>query len=185
MYNCTIHHTGSAVARVTKDRAARLHLQSIVENQLGRRRKQLLTIAQWNVRTLLDREADDLPERRTVFVAMELAKYNIDIVALCEIRLSESGCLNDLEYSFFWSGEPARERKEIGVGFAVKKNIVTKLTEMPRLVSDRIMTMTLPLSRDNFAIIISLYAPTMTNPDENKEAFYNLLVGLSRTSNMP
>ena len=81
MYNCTNHHTGSAVARVTKDRAARLHLPSIVENQLGRRRKQLLTIAQWNSRTLLDREADDRPERRTALVAMGLAKYNIDIVA--------------------------------------------------------------------------------------------------------
>ena len=47
------------------------------------RRRQLLINAQWNVRTLLDREAADRPERRTVLVAMELAKYNIDIAALC------------------------------------------------------------------------------------------------------
>ena len=55
MYNCTKLHTGSAVARVTKDRAARPHLPSTVENQLGRRRqrRQLLTIGQRNVRTLL------------------------------------------------------------------------------------------------------------------------------------
>ena len=72
MYNCTKHHTGSAVARVTKDRVARPHLPSTVEHQLGRRR-QLLTIAQWTVRTLLDREAADRPERRTSLVAMELA----------------------------------------------------------------------------------------------------------------
>ncbi|KAK2190871.1 hypothetical protein NP493_66g06008 [Ridgeia piscesae] len=49
---------------------------------------------------------------------------------------------------------------------------------MPRPVSDRIMTMKLPLSKDNFATIISVYAPTMTNPDENKDAFYNLLASL-------
>ena len=81
MYNCTKHDTGSAVARITKDRAARPHLPSRVENQLGRRRqrRQLLTIGQWNVRTLLDREGADRPERRTALVAMELAKYNIDI----------------------------------------------------------------------------------------------------------
>ena len=59
MYNCTKLHTGSAVPRVTKDRAARPHLPSTVENQLERRsrrrrrrkrRRQLLTTGQWNVR---------------------------------------------------------------------------------------------------------------------------------------
>ena len=62
--------------------------------------------------------------------------------------------------------------------FAIKKDIVTKLTEMPRPVSDRIMTMRLPLSKDNFATIISVYAPTMTNPNESKEAFYNQLASV-------
>ena len=74
------------------------------------------------------------------------------------------------------------------MGFAIKKDIVTKLTEMPRPVSDRIMTMRLPLSKDNFATIISVYAPTMTNPDENKEAFYNqlasVLSGIPRTDKL-
>ena len=116
MYNCTKLHTGSAVARVTKDRAARLHLPSTVENQLGRRRqrRQILTIGQWNVRTLLDRERANRIERRTALVAMKLAKYNIDIAAPCETRFSESDSLNDLEYSFFWSGKPEGERREAG-----------------------------------------------------------------------
>ena len=171
MYNCTKYYTGSAVARVTKDRAARPHLPSTVENQLGRRRKRqlLLTIAQWNVRTLLKRGADR-PERRTPLVAMELAKYNIDIAALGETSFSESGSLNDLEYSFFCSGKPKGERREAGVGFAIKKDIVTNLTEMPRPVSDIIMTMRLLLSKDNFATSINVYAPTMTNPDGNKRS---------------
>ena len=97
-------------------------------------------LAQWNVRTLLDREADR-PERRTALVAMELAKYNIDIAAPCETKLSEFGSLNDLEYAFFLSGKHEGERREAGVGFAIKKDIVTKLTEIPRPVNDRIMTM--------------------------------------------
>ena len=109
---------------------------------------------------------------------MELAKYNIDIAALYETKFSESGSLNDLEYSFFWCGKHEGERREAGVGFAIKKHIITKLTEMPRPVSDRIMKMRLPLSKDNFATIISVYAPTMTNPDENKEAFYNQLANV-------
>ena len=186
MYNSTKHHTGSAVARVTKDRAARPQLPSTVENQLGRRRRrQLLTIAQWHIRALLEREAADRPERRTSLVAMELAKYNIDTAALCETRFSAYGSLNDLEYSFFWSGKPEGERREAGVGCAIKMDIVTKLTEMPRPISDRIMTMRLRLSKDNFATVISVYAPIMTNPDENKDAFYiqlaSVLSGIPRT----
>ena len=54
-----------------------------------------MTNDQWYVRSLLDRETADRPERRTVLVAMELTKYNIDIASLCETRLSETGSLND------------------------------------------------------------------------------------------
>ena len=46
---------------------------------------------------------------------------------------------------------------------------------MPWPVNDRIMTMRLPLNKVNFTTIISVYAPTMTNPDDSKEAFYNQL----------
>ena len=183
-------NTFCKLARVNKDHAARPHLPSTVKNKLGRRRqrRQLLTIGQWNVRTLLDREGANRPERRTALVAMELAKYNIDIAALCETRFSESGSLNDLEYSFFWRGKPEGERREAGVGFDIKKDIVTQLTEMPRPIRDIIMTMRLSLSKDNFATIISVYAPTMTNSDENKEAFYNrlasVLSGIPRTGKL-
>jgi hypothetical protein len=141
-----------------------------VENQQGRR-TQILTTAHWNVRTLLDRGAANRPERHTELVAMELAKYNIDIAVLCKTRFSVSDSLNDLDYSFFWSGKPEGERREAGVGFVIKKDIVTQLTEMPRPVSDIIMTMRLPLNKDNFTTSISMYAPTMMNPYDNKETF--------------
>ena len=92
--------------RVTLDRAVQLHILSTVETHLGRRRTQLLTIAQWNAMNLIDREGPDWSEIRMTLVAMELDKYNIYITALCETRVSDSGSLNDLEYSFFWSGKP-------------------------------------------------------------------------------
>jgi len=72
-----------------------------VEYQL-RRRRQLVKIAQWNVRTLFDREVADRPERRTALVAMKLVKYNIDIAALCETSLIASTTWNRF---FFWSGK--------------------------------------------------------------------------------
>ena len=105
MYNNTDTHTGSAVARDTKDRSVSLHPPSTVKSQLGRKHHKM-TIAQWNVRTLLDRETTNRPERRTALVAMEHAKYNIDIAELSEPRFHASGSLNDLEYTFYWSGKP-------------------------------------------------------------------------------
>ena len=70
-----------------------------------------MTIAQWNVRTLLDRETTNIPERRTALVAMELAKYIIDIVVLSETHFHASGCLNDLEYTLYLSGKPNGGRR--------------------------------------------------------------------------
>ena len=69
MYNNTDTHT---VARDTKDRSVRLHLPLTfpLKSQLGREHHQM-TIAQCNVRTLLDRETTNRLERRTALVAME------------------------------------------------------------------------------------------------------------------
>ena len=69
-----------------------------------------MTIAQWNVSILLDRKTTDRTERRTSLVAMKLVKYNIDIAVLTETRFHASGSLNNLEYTFCWSGKPNGER---------------------------------------------------------------------------
>ena len=179
MYNNTDTHTGSAVARETKNRSVRLHLHSTMKSQIGRKHHQM-AIVQWNVRTLFYRETTNKPERRTSLLAMELDKYNIDIAVLSEPRFHASGSLNDMEYTFYWGGKPNGERREAGVDFAIKRDIVAKLTEMPHPVSDRIMTMRIPLTKDRNATIVSAHAPTMTNPEENKETFYSQLKGTLR-----
>ena len=74
-------------------------------------------------KTTIDNCTMERPERRTALVAMELAKYNIDTAALLETRFSESGSLNDLVFSFFWSGKPEGERMKAGMGFAIKNDI--------------------------------------------------------------
>nr|VZI35981.1 unnamed protein product [Spirometra erinaceieuropaei] len=54
-----------------------------------------LTLAAWNVRSLLDNPRSNRPERRTALVARELARYKVDIAALSETRFSEQGQLEE------------------------------------------------------------------------------------------
>ena len=131
----------------------------------------------WNVRTLLDRDDADRPQRRTALIGKELARYGIDVAALSETRLAGEGelCERGSGYTFYWSGRPSEERREAGVGFAVKTTLVGKLAGLPKGVNDRLMTMKLPLAGKKHLTIISAYAPTMTNPDDVKAKFYEEL----------
>ena len=133
-----------------------------------------LNIGVWNVRTLMDSAGLDRPQHRTALVGRELARYGIEIVALSETRFAEIGEIKEVGagYTFFWSGRKSEERREAGVGFAIKSDLVGKLTGLPNGIND-LMTLRLPLSGNKHATIISAYAPTMTNPYEVKDKFYD------------
>ena len=133
-----------------------------------------ITVGAWNVRTLLDRKKAKRPERRTALIARELKRYKLPIVALSETRFEGEGDLTEREagYTFFWSGRKADEKRESGVGFAIRSSLVSKLDQPPKGINDRLMTLRLSLQGKRFATLISAYAPTLTNPDEVKETFY-------------
>ncbi|GFS03562.1 endonuclease/Exonuclease/phosphatase family [Elysia marginata] len=101
----------------------------------------------WNVRTLLNNAQANRPERRTalVLVGRELARYNVDTTALSVTRFAEDGQLRKLPavYTFCWSGRAKEDRREAGVGFAVKNALVSKLTSLRTGVNDRLMTLKL------------------------------------------
>lgn len=177
MAQMTNSHTGSNVARVNKVRAGSLPLRHPVKSKLGVQgnNRKRLSLAKWNVRTLMDREGSKRPERQTALVAKELSRYDIDIAALCETRLPEYDSIVENGYTFFWSGKAENEKRESGVGFALKNAIAQSLEQDPTPISDRIITMRLPLLKKCYVTIMSVYAPTMTNPDENKEEFYSNL----------
>nr|VZI12368.1 unnamed protein product [Spirometra erinaceieuropaei] len=128
-----------------------------------------LTLAAWNVRSLLDNPRSNRPERRTALVARELARYKVDIAALSETRFSEQGQLEKVgaSYTLFWSGRPKAERRDAGVAFAIRNDIVGRLPCLPQGINDRLMSLRLPLRRGGgkFATIISAYAPPMSSPD--------------------
>nr|VZI48604.1 unnamed protein product [Spirometra erinaceieuropaei] len=84
-------------------------------------------------------------------------------------------------YTFFWSGRPRAERRDAGVAFAIRNDIVGRLSCLPQGINDRLMSLRLPLLGGKFATIISAYAPTMTNPDAVRDKFYEDLHALLAT----
>jgi hypothetical protein len=64
------------------------------------------------------------------------------------------------------------------MGFVIKSRLVKKLRSLPtrslpKGISDRLMTMQIPLGNNQHATLISSYAPTMTNPEEKKDKLYD------------
>ena len=92
---------------------------------------------------------------------------------ISETRLAEERFLKEVGagYTFFRSGRKKEERREAGVGFAIKSHFVSKLPGFPKGVNDRLMTLWLPLSGKRHATILTVYAHTITNPDEVKDKF--------------
>ena len=60
--------------------------------------------------------SSERPEHRTALIARELGRYQVDIAALSETRLSDKEQLTELGggYTFFWSGRKRGERRGIG-----------------------------------------------------------------------
>ena len=141
----------------------------------SRKNQSKLRIASWNDRTLLD--TVDRHERRYAIFGRELARYNIDIVALSETRISGSSEFVEVGagYTFFTVGQPEGKPRHAGVGFAIRNSLISQLEEHPKGISPRLMTMRLRLNHGRQAVFLSAYAPTLVASDDEKEAFYEIL----------
>ncbi|CAH1266354.1 Hypp3340 [Branchiostoma lanceolatum] len=144
-----------------------------------------LKVACWNVRTMQDREESDRPQRRSALVARELAKLDIDIAAISEVRFADQGSLTEhgAGYTLYWSGKGKDERRQSGVGFMIENSIANKLQNLPVGHSDRLMSLRLPLQDNQFATLISVYAPTLQADPGTKEVFYSELRSLLASVN--
>ena len=123
----------------------------------------------------MDSAGSDRPQWRTAVVGRELDLYKVEIAALSETRLAEEGFLKEVGagYTFFWSRRKKEERREAEVGFVIKSHLFSKLSGLPKGINDCLMTPRLHLSGKSHATIVSVCAPTMTNPDEVKDKFYD------------
>ena len=67
-------------------------------------------------------DSENRPQRRSALFAKELARLDIDIAALSEVRFAEQGSLREdgAGYTLFWSWRNKDERRLSGVGFMIK-----------------------------------------------------------------
>ena len=143
-------HAGSDVARTNK---IRLDLFSLLQSAKSRTvDKKIYCLAHCQV------------EWQTALVSTKLSRYGIDMAASSKTRLSRYDSLKDHGYTGFQSSRTVEERREVGVEFALRKEIAAILKEVQAPVNDSIMTTRLPFRKKLNAVFISVYAPTMTNP---------------------
>lgn len=139
--------------------------------------KSYLKVGAWNVRTLMDTRDTDRPERRTALVSRELARFNVDVAALSETRIPGEGQVTEVGsgYTFFWKGKNPEDHRSQGVGFAVKTHLVKALNLTPHAINERITSLRIPLLKNQFITLVSVYAPTLDAEDYVKGAIYQQL----------
>ena len=134
-----------------------------------------LKLGTWNVRTMTPGFSDDLQEvndaRKTAVIDRELSRLQMDIVALQETRLPETGSVRERDFTLFWQGKPSNEVREHGVGFAVRNKLLGSITP-PAEGTERILSLRLQTSSGPVSLI-SAYAPTLASTAEAKDKFYD------------
>ena len=115
----------------------------------------------------------DRPQRHSALVARELARLDIDIATLSDVRCAEQGSLaqDGADYTLFCSRRNKDKRPLSGVSFMIKTSSARKLQNLPVDYSDRLMSFRLPIQDKKFATVLCVYAPTLQTEIGVKEDF--------------
>ena len=68
-------------------------------------------------------DSKDCPQGCSALVVNDLARLDIDIAALSEVRFAEQGSLTEDGADCFWFGKNKDERRLSGVGFMTKTSL--------------------------------------------------------------
>nr|VZI41548.1 unnamed protein product [Spirometra erinaceieuropaei] len=102
--------------------------------------------------------------------------------AVCRLTLASDAEIKvekaKQETLLFWSGPVTAERRDVGVAFAVRNDIVGRLPCLLQGINNRLMSPRLHLQGCKFTNIFSVCAPSMTSLDEARNKFYEDLHAL-------
>ena len=74
------------------------------------------------------------------------------------MSLTEEG----IGYTFYWKGYPQSGQHLHGVGLAIKTTLLPKLTETPVVISEKLMTLCIPLEKNLYATLLSVVCSNPT-----------------------
>lgn len=94
----------------------------------------------------------------------------MDIVALEETKLPDSGSSKEINFTFFWQVKSPDETSEQGIDFAVRNTLLGSIIP-PADGSERILSLH-PHSSVGPVTLISAYAPRLSSPGEAKDKSY-------------
>ena len=140
-------------------------------------KKPALRFGCWNVCTMMTGLSTDLQTisdvQKTAIINSELLHLQIDIAALQETWLAESGCLRESDYTFFWQGKKKEDVHKHGVGFAVRNMLLNKV-QLGSSATEHLLSLQ-PNTTDGPVNLLCVYAPTLTAPDDTKDDFCSQL----------
>ena len=114
-----------------------------------------------NNRIILDKPNSKRSEKSTI-ISMEVQKYSIDVPVWDEARFAENGSIReDTGFTFYWTEKTSTERSEFGVAF-VMRNDLLNMSEDPKPVSRRLITLRFPLVDIRCCILIVAFALWLT-----------------------
>ena len=116
--------------------------------------------------------------RKTAVINDKLKRLNVNIANLQETWLADAGILKERDYKFFWQGKSSDEPREHGVGFAVKKSLLS-MVEPGSSGSERLLNLHLNTTIGPVTLI-SVYTPMLSATLDAKDEFYENLASTIR-----
>ena len=84
------------------------------QQQKTQQKRPALKLGSWNVRTMLTGLSENLQDisdtRKTAVINNELKRLTVDIAAIQETRLADSGMLKEKDFTYYWQGKTSDER---------------------------------------------------------------------------